>query len=887
MKKITFLILFFVSILSYGQTCNQVFTVSGQDDGPTVLSINNTDVTCYSGTLNSLTISAATLGNATFCNVWYSYELNIDGVVSTVCAADLVGLDISTFSNITITSSDLPTDNWSDLINMSLTITADFTATSIPNCDVSLVTPIDGDANVGLSGNITWSEATGGVAGYNLKVGTTSGGSDVVPSTDVDNVTTYALGTLLESTTYYVSIVPYNSLGVATSCSEFSFTTRGTILGDFCATAIDLGIEDSPYVGTTVDASNDNVPTCEPDGDASDLYFSILIPNNSTLTIGQTNNDYDSAISVFYGDCTTQTAIDCFDDPDYKVVTWANNTGSDQTVYWVQDGYNGNSGNFTLEWSIVACTNATATYTVVSDCINGEQFKINVDITDLGSATSLTVSDDQGNTPITVTAAGELQFGPYTNATPVVFTITNDQDSNCFLTSSILTQAICPPDCTTATVITNCGDDIVADMVAGQGAWNVNSCGFTTNGTELLYSFTPTVTGVYSLEVTATSGFNYIDYFYKVADGICDNIGWTCIDDNNVVGIDSIGELTAGIEYIILLDGENTNAKNQTFRINCAPTCTNATVSYAVVSDCPTTEGFFVNVNITDLGTATSITVSDDQGSTTQAVTATGISQFGPYTNGTLVVFTVANDQDATCVLTSAEQTQTACPPSNDNCAGAIQINAGGTFDENVIVTSNVGGSTITGLTYSCQQNRVNDVWYSLVVPNSTTLTVETASVDGSLMNDTVMSVFSGTCGAFTEIGCSDDILGGTNNFSRVNLTALTPGDTIYIGVWRYSFGTGDDDTFQLSAYDASLTNSSFDSSGFSAFPNPVKDVLNLSYNKNITNVAVFNLLGQEVTTKAINATQSKIDMSNLSKGTYLVKVTADNQVKTIKVIKE
>jgi hypothetical protein len=47
------------------------------------------------------------------------------------------------------------------------------------------------------------------------------------------------------------------------------------------------------------------------------------------------------------------------------------------------------------------------------------------------------------------------------------------------------------------------------------------------------------------------------------------------------------------------------------------------------------------------------------------------------------------------------------------------------------------------------------------------------------------------------------------------------------------------------------------------------------------------NLLGQEVITKSINSNQSQIDMSNLPQGTYLVKVTSENQVKTIKVIKE
>ena len=111
----------------------------------------------------------------------------------------------------------------------------------------------------------------------------------------------------------------------------------------------------------------------------------------------------------------------------------------------------------------------------------------------------------------------------------------------------------------------------------------------------------------------------------------------------------------------------------------------------------------------------------------------------------------------------------------------------------------------------------------------------------------------------------------------------------IYISVWRFSFeGGGADGDFQVSAYDASLATNPFEpADGFRAYPNPVKNILNLSYNKNISNVAVFNLLGQEVLTKTMNANESQIDMSELANGAYMVKITADNQIKTIKVIKE
>jgi len=61
---------------------------------------------------------------------------------------------------------------------------------------------------------------------------------------------------------------------------------------------------------------------------------------------------------------------------------------------------------------------------------------------------------------------------------------------------------------------------------------------------------------------------------------------------------------------------------------------------------------------------------------------------------------------------------------------------------------------------------------------------------------------------------------------------------------------------------------------------------LNISYIENITSVSVYNLLGQEIITKAINGNEGSIDVSNLPSATYIVKVPADHVVKTLKVMK-
>lgn len=78
-----------------------------------------------------------------------------------------------------------------------------------------------------------------------------------------------------------------------------------------------------------------------------------------------------------------------------------------------------------------------------------------------------------------------------------------------------------------------------------------------------------------------------------------------------------------------------------------------------------------------------------------------------------------------------------------------------------------------------------------------------------------------------------------------------------------------------------------FNDANFAFYPNPVKNTLNLSYNQEISNVDVYNLLGQKVIATKLNANNGQIEMSSLPNGAYMVKVTSNNQVKTIKVIKQ
>ncbi|MFY0482663.1 T9SS type A sorting domain-containing protein [Flavobacterium sp. PLA-1-15] len=144
-----------------------------------------------------------------------------------------------------------------------------------------------------------------------------------------------------------------------------------------------------------------------------------------------------------------------------------------------------------------------------------------------------------------------------------------------------------------------------------------------------------------------------------------------------------------------------------------------------------------------------------------------------------------------------------------------------------------------------------------------------------------------------TQIGDVYDVPAGTgtqpyNEMRRSFIPTVT-------GVYFFAVKVKEESTsypYHLAFDDFSLEqgtlgNPTFGANNFKAYPNPVKDILNVSYTENISNVEVYNLLGQKVATKSINATNGQLDMSSLAAGSYLVKVTAGNQVQTIKVIKQ
>lgn len=73
----------------------------------------------------------------------------------------------------------------------------------------------------------------------------------------------------------------------------------------------------------------------------------------------------------------------------------------------------------------------------------------------------------------------------------------------------------------------------------------------------------------------------------------------------------------------------------------------------------------------------------------------------------------------------------------------------------------------------------------------------------------------------------------------------------------------------------------------FKSYPNPATNQLNLSADKNIDKIEIYNLIGQQLLNKDLNSNNTQVNVSSLSKGVYVVKAFIGDTEGSYKFIKE
>jgi len=623
---------------------------------------------------------------------------------------------------------------------------------AVPGCDAVVTSPAEGETGVIQDPTITWSSASGFPDGYYISVGTTDGGNDVVDNVDAGNTNSYALSGLSYSTTYYVTLLPYNGSGSATdACSSYSFTTvtdpntyvdctAGPITTSFC---YDTGLDNS-YSFTSLDGS----------------------PMNLTINSGQVENGWDELIILdsdgteLYNGYGTGGDISglTFQSSGDNITLVVQEDGS---ISCVSSGYN--PIDFTV--ACATCVNPIANYTMVTDCLNGPQFFIDVDLTDVGSGSSVTLSDNQGTATQTATATGVYTFGPYDNNTGVVISVTNDDDANCSISSSSITQEFC------TTTLVDCNS----------GPLTLDYCYDNNNTTDFAYTSSDGV----PVNLTINSGNvenGWDEFIVYDSDGVTEltpaqpyygNAG-----DISGLTFQSTGDT---ISFVIISDGsiscDSGSVNPINYTVACA-TCINPAATYTVVDDCDNGDQFLIDVDVTSLGDADSLTISDNQGGATQSATTTGVYTFGPYPFLTDIVISIANDQDVNCVINSNTIQLFACPPANDNCSGVTTLvaNPDGNCTES-------GSGTLVAATPSSEPNACggsddDDVWFEFTAV-SENHAISLYNINGDT-NDLYHVLYQGDdCNDLSQIYCSDA--------NESVASGLTIGETYRIRVYSFT----------------------------------------------------------------------------------------------------
>ncbi len=223
------------------------------------------------------------------------------------------------------------------------------------------------------------------------------------------------------------------------------------------------------------------------------------------------------------------------------------------------------------------------------------------------------------------------------------------------------------PETFTTTQQTN----YTVDCASGQPV-NIEYC-YTNNDTTF-WVFTST--DGFPLEITFNAGtieggFDDISIY----DGT-DNSG-TLLFNNNDANLDDLTgvvvESTSTSIYIEVDSDGSVGCSSSTtytpwdFDVTCK-TCITQTVEFDIVGNCEPSQEFYIEANITDMGSAMNLELTDNQGSAAQTATAASVVTFGPYAADTQVVISVLNTDDTSCLVESDTLTFL-CPPPPNECS--------------------------------------------------------------------------------------------------------------------------------------------------------------------------------------------------------------------------
>jgi PKD repeat protein len=359
--------------------------------------------------------------------------------------------------------------------------------------------------------------------------------------------------------------------------------------------------------------------------------------------------------------------------------------------------------------------------------------------------------------------------------------------------------------------------------------------------------------------------------------------------------------LSTSISFITPVISSNTIYYVATDRFGCTSPRTAIT---AVVTATPTITS---STPASRCGTGSvALTATASAGNITWWTAATGGTNIGSgstlntpsiATNTTYYVQTTNNTcvSARTAVVATIDTlpTITAINPASQCGSGSFVLNATSSGTMSWFANSTGGLALTTGSSYATPTINATTIYY-VESTNGTCITNRTA-VTATITNQ------SAPTGTANQSFCTNETVGqlvtngaNVNWYATANSITVLPNTTLLVsGSTYYATQTisGCESNTRLAVTVTTgncLANESFSKiEGFKLYPNPVIEVLNVTCAQEISKIEISNILGQTIDRLSINANDSQIDMSRLSSGTYLIKVTVNEKSEIYKVIKK
>ncbi len=580
--------------------------------------------------------------------------------------------------------------------------------------------------------------------------------------------------------------------GANTSCSPNP--CPAPIAGDLCASPVIASIGSN--LGTTLAATTEPGTTL-PSGCAlsrngnKDFFFSFTPVNdgNYTFTLcNTTSGTLDTVLSIHTNVCPTTAAT---------LITSTPNCND--------DGCSGTAGPSAL--SNVALVGGTTYLVRVANWSTsptaGGPFDLQITTDPFGTCCNSATGTCRLSSQPTCNGANESFQGQAScspNPCPVPPQACCAPDGTCTFvppasctTPSIAqgagttcTPNICPAppandNCNTAQTVTvgaaaATGNNSAATTASGEP----HTCQ-SSSGKGVWFDFTAPAAGTYQFD---TEGSAQSDTVLSVFD-VCGGTSLACDDDAGTGNLSVLQvNLTSGQNVKVLLSSFGATPAGGGYVLN---------ISTVIAGACCNDLTGACTIVLASAGCPSGATYQGDNTTCTPSPCPASGSCCNPV-DGSCLVRVEAQCATPNVWTAGAVCTPNPCPqpppPANDTCAAAVTLNAGantGTVNNDIANNENI--EPLSPCNLSTALGIANSVWYTFTPAANGTLA---GSIDPTTY-DGIAVLYSGSCGALTEVACWDEPEPFDLATPDSGSSALTAGVTYYlvIGDWGTSEGGG------------------------------------------------------------------------------------------------